>query len=95
MKRKVKITFEFNVEYPEIKKETKRLSKDFDNWLKSWSADPGNHPLPLLFRKVKGSYEGYLPSSLTKVKVVRDKEVIFDQDFEEHGEFGIDTEYEE
>ena len=57
MKRKVKITIEMNVEYPQLNKETKTLSKDFDDWVISWSSNPENHPLPLLFKRIKGELE--------------------------------------
>jgi len=49
MKRKVKITFEINIDYDV--KETQQLSKDFDCWLKEWCDNV--HPVPILFKKFK------------------------------------------
>lgn len=74
MKRKVKITFEVICEYPYLEKETKKLSKDFDNWLKEWSGknSAGQDIVPLLYLDC----EEHTAHALIKVKIVRDKEKI-------------------
>jgi hypothetical protein len=85
MRRKFKITFEADVMYPDIKKESKRLSKDFDNWIKEWAMDEDHSPLPLLFEKYKGSLEECEPSGRVSVKVERDGEVILHEAYDEWG----------
>ena len=87
MKRKVKIIFELDIEYPTLEKETKQLSKNFDSWLVKWSSDPANQCLPLLYKKFKNEqYQEYLPEAVSKVTVIRDKETILSKSFEIQGE---------
>lgn len=68
MKRKVKITFEIDVDYDV--NETKQLSKDFDKWLRDWCEYI--NPVPLLFKKYKGkpsvelSYRSIVSSKIDK-----------------------------
>lgn len=78
MKRKVKITFTMDIDYPEIEKETKQLSKDFDQWLKDWSTYEDYSPIPVL---VKNAVE-YSANGTVHVKIERNKEIIANKSFE-------------
>ena len=72
MKRKVKITLTLDIDYPDLEKETKQLSKDFDQWLKDWAKNIENYPIPFLY---KHAIE-YTPNSNIKVKITTDKKII-------------------
>jgi len=86
MRKKVKITFEIDVMYPDVDKETKQLSKDFDQWLKDWAMDDNHPPLPLLYKKFKNKpSEECIPSGRVSVKVERDEEIILHDAYDEWG----------
>jgi hypothetical protein len=76
MKKKYKITFEVDASYPYIDKYLKRMSKDFDDWLKEWATS--QDVVPLLFQPGKNGSNENIGNAHIKVKIVRDKEVILD-----------------
>jgi len=78
MKRKFKITFEVDCNYPSIHKETKRLAKTFDDWLQDW-ADSDSAPkdiIPILYTGAPGIE--HQPNGTVRVKIIRDEEIILD-----------------
>jgi hypothetical protein len=78
MKRKYKITFEVDAQYPYVDSHLKKLSKDFDNWLIRWATMEENTPTPLLFTQCKTGALEQPPNAHIKVKIVRDGETILD-----------------
>ena len=78
MKRKYKITFEVDAQYPYIETHLKKISKDFDKWLIDWATMESNTPIPLLFTPHKDGATGEQANAHVKVKIVRDDETILD-----------------
>lgn len=76
MKKKCKITFEITVEYPFAKTHVKRLSKDFDKWLKDWALAEDNMLIPVLLQPNKTGAIEQTANAATKITIVRDDEVI-------------------
>jgi hypothetical protein len=74
MKRKFKITFEVDCKYPYIEKETEKLSKAFDQWLKDWSSpdSSGRDIIPVLYDRT----DEHQPNGTVRVKIIRDGEEI-------------------
>ena len=68
MIRKVKLYIEMDVEYPA--KETKRLSKDFDRWIKDWSKFAIEDFCPLLFTRIRGADEECIPRCSTQITAI-------------------------
>ena len=89
MKRKFKIIFEVDCNYPNIDntvpiKSSKKMIKDFDQWLKDWAMDDNHTPLPLLYKKFKNKpSEECATTGRVVVKVERDKEVILHKAYDE------------
>lgn len=86
MKKKYTITFTVDAHYPHIDKHLKKLSKDFDKWLKQWATecDSAEQIMPTLYEPNKkyGSIE-HAPSGKVRVKIVRDGEIILETHWEE------------
>lgn len=70
--------------YPDVDKETKQLSKDFDQWIKDWSMDD-NHT-PLLYKKFRDKpSEECFSYGRVSVKIKRDEEIILHDAYDEWG----------
>lgn len=80
MKKKYKITFEVDAHYPYVEKNIKKLSKDFDKWLKDWSGTEGagEQIMPVLYEPHKSGAIEHSPNGTVRVKIVRDGEIILD-----------------
>jgi hypothetical protein len=76
MKKKFQITFTVDCNYPYIEKETKKLAKAFDQWLKDWSSSEssGQDIIPILYTPG----DEHQANGTVRVKITRDKEVILD-----------------
>lgn len=80
MKKKAKIIFELDCDYPDLK-ETKKANKDFYNWLKNVAIDTAARGLiPVLYRgsQIYGGI-GYEAEDKIKIKIVRGKDVIYEK----------------
>ena len=83
MKKKYKITFEIEADYPYINKYIKKMTKDFNNWLIEWSTMEDIAPIPLLFLKDKTGDPVHFPDYTIKVKIVSDGETILNTKWQE------------
>jgi len=88
MRKKFKITFEVDCNYPHIDnavpiRSSTKMIKDFEQWLKDWTNSSGKDIMPILYEPArgktgsKGDWE-HAPNGTVKVKIVRDKETILD-----------------
>jgi hypothetical protein len=75
MRKKATITFTIDAHYPYIDDEKlmKKLSKDFDQYLKDWCA-PSDEIVPVLCQAKRSHF----PNAKVVVKIKRDKEVILE-----------------
>lgn len=80
MKKKYKITFIVDAHYPFIEKHLKKMSKDFDQWLKDWASpkSAGEQIMPTLYEPNKSGAIEHSPNGTVRVKIVRDGETILD-----------------
>ena len=86
MKKTYTITFTVDVHYPNVNKHLKKMSKDFDNWIKEWATkcDGAEQIMPTLYEPNKKYGDiAHDPSGKVRVKVVRDGEVILKTSWEE------------
>jgi len=84
MKKKYTITFTVDASYPYIDsadKHVKKMSRDFDQYLKEWAMNQ-EHIVPVLFEPHPSGAIDHDANATVRVKVKRDKEVILDSWFD-------------
>ena len=84
MKKKFTITFKVDTHYPGIDtdKVAKKLSKDFEQWLKDWASSSGEDIMPILYeppgkKDGEGDWE-HDPNGTVRVKIKLDNKIILD-----------------
>lgn len=88
MRRKFKITFDVDVDYPNVKQDAKKLSKDFNKWLVDWSKSHRRggfniSVVPLLVGPLNGEPVEHISKAKVKVKVVNDGDILLDEKYDE------------
>lgn len=88
MRKKFKITFDVDVDYPNVKQDAKKLSKDFNKWLVDWSKSHRRGGanisfVPLLVGPLKGCNVRHISKAKVKVKVVSDGDILLDEKYDE------------
>lgn len=81
IKRKFKIIFEVDCQYPFIEMDNQKITKAFDQWIKDWSSSEvaGENIMPILYVK----QQEHQANGTVKVKVTRDNETILDTSWDE------------